>query len=110
MHRIIYVVAFAIILAIPATAEACYSWQIFTCGEGKRQYRDGASKPTQVIRNKHRERVGDIYDGGDGRLQIRNNHREIQGYIEPSGRVTDSRRQPIGRIEGLPKRYWHHGN
>ena len=37
--------------------------------------------PVQAITNEHRQRVGDIYDPGNGRLQIRNNSRQIIGYI-----------------------------
>lgn len=38
--------------------------------------------PVRPITNTHRQRVGDIYDPGHGRLQIRNNSRQIIGYIE----------------------------
>lgn len=40
------------------------------------------NNPVQAITNTHRQRVGDIYDPGHGRLQIRNNSRQIIGYIE----------------------------
>ena len=47
-------------------------------------------------------RVGDIYNPGHGRrLQIRDKHRRILGYIEPSGKITDTRRRRTGEIEGL---------
>ena len=47
-------------------------------------------------------RVGDIYNPGHGRrLQIRNKHRQILGYIEPSGKITDRHRRKVGSIEGL---------
>jgi hypothetical protein len=47
-------------------------------------------------------RVGDIYNPGHGRrLQIRNKHRQILGYIERSGKITDTRRRRVGSIEGL---------
>lgn len=43
--------------------------------------------------------VGDIYNPGHGRrLQIRNNHRQIIGYVEADGTVTNTRRQKIGTI------------
>jgi hypothetical protein len=32
-------------------------------------------------------------------LQIRNNHRQIIGYIEPEGTVTNTSRQPVAEIE-----------
>ncbi len=47
-------------------------------------------------------RVGDIYNPGHGRrLQIRNKHRQILGYIEPSGKITDKHRRRVGSLEGL---------
>lgn len=47
-------------------------------------------------------RVGDIYNPGHGRrLQIRNKHRQILGYIEPSGKITDTRRRKVGSIGAL---------
>ena len=45
---------------------------------------------------------GDIYNPGHGRrLQIRNKHRQIIGYIERSGKITDKYRRRRGEIEGL---------
>ena len=45
-------------------------------------------------------RLGDIYSPGHGRrLQIRNKNLKILGYIEPSGKITDTRRRNLGRIE-----------
>lgn len=107
MTKIIIAVAFAIMLASPTTADACSKYLVNICQDKNAK---DSKRPTQVIRNQHRERVGDVYDPGTGRLQLRDNHRQIRGYIEPSGKVTDSRRQPIGRIEGLPERYWWHGD
>ncbi len=52
-----------------------------------------------MITNKHRQRFGDIYNLGTGRLQIRNNHRQIIGYIERDGTVTNTRRQRIGTLD-----------
>ena len=47
-------------------------------------------------------KTGDIYNPGHGRrLQIRNKHRQILGYIEPSGKITDTRRRKVGSIESL---------
>ena len=43
---------------------------------------------------------GSIYNPGNNRrLQIRDSRRRIIGYIEPSGKVTDTRRRRLGRIE-----------
>ncbi len=60
-----------------------------------------ASPPTRsYITNTHRQKVGDLYDPGHGRrLQIRNNHRQIIGFIEHDGTVTNTRRQPVAEIE-----------
>ncbi len=50
------------------------------------------------ITNTHRQKVGDLYDPGTGRVQIRDTSRRIIGYIERSGRVINIRRQKIGEI------------
>jgi hypothetical protein len=34
-------------------------------------------------------------------LQIRNHHRQIIGYIERNGTVTNTSRQKVGTIEGV---------
>ena len=45
-------------------------------------------------------RVGDIYNPGHGkRLQIRDKNLRVLGYIESSGKITDTRRRNLGRIE-----------
>jgi hypothetical protein len=49
--------------------------------------KDMAVTPTKkrtYITNTSRQRVGDVYDPGTGRIQIRNNHRQIKFYIERS--------------------------
>ena len=57
------------------------------------------SAPTRVyITNKHRQIVGDFYDPGTGRIQIRDTSRRIVGYVERSGRITNLHRQKIGAI------------
>ena len=50
------------------------------------------------ITNTHRQIVGDLYDPGTGRVQIRDTSRRIIGYIERSGRITNTHRQKIGEI------------
>ena len=46
--------------------------------------------------------VGDIYDPGHGRrLQIRDNRRNIIGYVERNGTVTDARRRKVGKLGEL---------
>ena len=44
-------------------------------------------------------KVGDLYDPGTGRIQIRNNSYQILGYIERDGDVTNIRRQKVRSIE-----------
>ena len=61
----------------------------------------GPSSAGEVKRYKiadERQRViGDIYDPGTGgRLQIRDRHRRIIGYIEGDGDVTNQRRCKAG--------------
>ena len=84
------------VLAAPITAKADCKWS--WCDNGS-----SVSAPTAgdswSITNRHRQRQGDIYNPGTGRLQIRDNHRRIQGYIEKDGTITNRDRQPIGKIE-----------
>ncbi len=52
------------------------------------------------LTTKDRIRVGDIYNPGSGRrLQIRNKSRQIIGYIEPNGTITNKWRGKQGGIE-----------
>lgn len=55
-------------------------------------------KTRTYIRNTSRQIIGDLYDPGTGRIQIRDTSRRIVGYIERSGRVTNTSRQDIGAI------------
>ena len=56
---------------------------------------------TYKITDDRRRVIGDIYDPGTGgRLQIRDKHRRIIGYIEKDGDITDERRRKVGEIEG----------
>ena len=55
---------------------------------------------TRKITNEHRQTVGDLYNPGHGRpIQIRNNRRQILGYIQPDGTVTNLHRQRVLEIE-----------
>ncbi len=83
-----------ILIAAPVTAEArCFKFQ--------RDCPASTSTPTRsYIVNTHRQKVGDIYDPGHGwRLQIRNNHRQIIGYIEGDGTMMNTHRQKIGTLD-----------
>ena len=53
------------------------------------------------ITNVHRQRIGDLYNDGLGRIQIRDNNRVIRGYIERDGSVEKMRRQKVGSVESL---------
>ena len=80
--------------ALAAEAEAC---DFKFCDP---DYQMKPSPTPRAITNKHSQKIGDIYDQGHGRrLQIRNNHRQIIGYIERDGTVTNTSRQPIASIE-----------
>ncbi len=83
-------VAFLLLWAFPAQSACEWSW----CTH--------AGPKTTNITDTRRTRVGDLYAPAPGRrVQIRDNRRNIIGYIEPSGRVTDTRRQEIGSIGNL---------
>ena len=63
---------------------------------------DAMAGERHKITNDRRQVIGDVYDPGHGRrLQIRDNRRNIVGYIERDGTVTDSRRRKVGAIEKL---------
>ncbi len=50
--------------------------------------------------NNGRQRVGDLYySGRGGRVQIRNNSRQILGFIESDGTITNRSRQEVLSIE-----------
>lgn len=54
------------------------------------------------IRNAKRELTGDVYCPGHGRrCQIRGPRREIRGFLEKDGTITDRRRRKVSEIELL---------
>ncbi len=62
----------------------------------------GAAKAAETydITNERRVKVGDFYDPGHGRrIQIRDSRRNIIGYIEKDGKITDKRRRKIGEVD-----------
>ncbi len=95
MIRSLTLAALALFL-IASPAAACYGWK---CEE------TAASKPTrQYITNTHRQIIGDLYKPTpDRRIQIRDNHRRIIGYIEADGSITNTSRQEVGTVEGLAR-------
>lgn len=53
----------------------------------------------RAITNPSRQKVGSIYNpGGNRRIQIRDSHRRILGYIERDGTITNPSRQKVGKI------------
>lgn len=88
---IVTLVAFWTVMLWTSTAHSC---------EFKFCQKRAETPKTYVITDAHRKRTGDIYDPGHGRrLQIRNNDRQIIGYIKRDGDITDTRRQKIGEVE-----------
>jgi hypothetical protein len=84
----------ALLVTLAAEAEAC---DFKFCDP---DYQMKLSPRPRAITNEHRQKVGDIYDPGHGRrLQIQNNHRQIIGYIERDGTVTNTHRQRVGTLE-----------
>ena len=96
MIRALILATFAVMLATsPASAECAFKF----C-KGKT-----AGPSRAYITNVHRQKVGDLYQPAPGgRVQIRDRHRRIVGYIEPTGRVTNTSRQEVLTIEDLLSR------
>lgn len=91
MRFLILAVGAFVALASPAEAECRFKFQCSRTVESPKVY---------PIANAHRQRLGDIYDPGHGRrLQIRDNHRRIIGFIERDGDITNTHRQKIGKVE-----------
>ncbi len=95
-----------ILIAALVTAEArCFKFQNDCSDGGGSSWSRQKPQPATswAITNKHRQRVGDIYNPGHGRrVQIRDTSRRIVGYIERDGTVTNTSRQRIGTIEESP--------
>jgi len=90
MIRVCILTTLAVLLATPASAACVLSY----C-------KDGATTRSYIT-NTHRQIIGDLYSPRGGqRIQIRNNRRQILGYIENDGRITNRRRQPVANIEAL---------
>ncbi len=91
MIRLLAVAALAVIVASPEASARCI---LSHCKD---------KAPTRsYITNTHRQKVADVYDPGHGqRLQIRDRHRRIIGFIEADGSITNPSRQKKGSIESL---------
>jgi hypothetical protein len=94
MRVLILATLATLVLASPEASAACV---MSYCKDSSTA---STSTPTRsYITNAHRQKVGDLYDPGHGRrLQIRNNHRQIIGYIEHDGTVTNTHRQKVGTL------------
>ena len=94
MIRALILATFAVVLAASPADARCFKFQN-GCTET-------AGPSRHYITNTHRQKVGDLYDPGTGgRIQIRNTRRQILGYIERDGTITNTRRQRVLEIEGL---------
>ncbi len=90
MTRVLILATLTMMLATPASARCILS-----------HCKDKA--PTRsYITNTHRQIVGDLYSPGHGRrVQIRDKHRRILGYVEMDGTITNPSRQKVGSVEAL---------
>lgn len=90
-----FIAFFILFLIFHSQAYACEGWS--WCG------REEASEPSRTyLTNGRRQITGDIYNPGNGgRVQIRDKHRRIIGYIEPGGLVTDTRHRPTDAAGAL---------
>ncbi len=91
MIRLLAVAALAVIVASPEASARCI---LSHCKD---------KAPTRsYITNTHRQIVGDLYSPGHGRrVQIRDKHRRILGYVEMDGTITNPSRQKVGSVEAL---------
>ena len=88
-------------LMILAILTAFLTATIATPAVAKCQFGICPGEKVKILDDRKR-RTGDIYNPGHGRRQqIRDKNRRIIGYIEPSGKITDTRRRKSGSIEGL---------
>ena len=95
LYEVIMLIALAAFLLWVEMSPALGACVMSYCKDGS-----ATSAPSRTyITNIHRQKVGDLYDPGTGRrIQIRDTSRRIVGYIELSGRITNTRRQKIGKI------------
>ena len=89
-----FTLAIVAVFLTTSPASACYSWK---CEEA------ATNAPSRsYITNTHRQKIGDLYKPSpDRRVQIRDKHRRILGYIEKDGTITNTHRQKVLGIEAL---------
>ena len=95
-------VALLVLMAPYRTAEASCEWSWCTDSGQATSADTPKSGQRWAITDTRRVRIGDLYAPAPGRrVQIRDNRRNIIGYIENDGTVTDTRRRKVGTIEAL---------
>ena len=92
VYEILLLIALAVFLVWMETSPTMGACVLSYCKQ------EQTVKKRTYITNTHRQIVGDLYDPGTGRVQIRDTSRRIVGYIGRSGRITNTRRQKIGEI------------
>ncbi len=97
------VVALAMISTRPASADCIRGW---CAGHGHAQTGVAGPAPgkTWKITDERRRKIGDLYNPGTGRIQIRDNHTtpRIVGYIEADGTISGPRwHQEVGSVGKL---------
>ena len=92
VYEIILLIALAAFLVWMETSPASSACLLSHCKA------EQTVKKRTYITNTHRQKVGDLYDPGTGRIQIRDTSRRIVGYVERSGRITNTHRQKMGEI------------
>ncbi len=95
MTRLTLTLVFLVSLTFEAEAGEC-SFKF--CGS--HQFKSSATR--HRITNPSRQIVGDLYQPRPGaRYQIINNFRQILGFVETDGTITNRRRQPVATIEEI---------
>jgi hypothetical protein len=100
LNAVALAILFAATVATSPAGAACYSWRCEGAGAASTAW----TPYRAPITNSARQRTGDLYKPAPGRrVQIRDNHRRILGYIESDGTITNTNRQPVGTVEGLAR-------
>lgn len=92
IRKIFLLVALVPLLALCMPEPALSACAMSYCGG------EQSVKKRTYIHNTSRQIIGDLYDPGTGRIQIRDTSRRIVGYIERNGRITNTSRQRVGAV------------
>ncbi len=96
MRNVIILAALSVVLSSPEASARC----IMSYCKDAPVTTAPAPGSRSYITNTSRQRLGDIYNPGQGRrLQIRDTSRRIIGYIERDGTVTNTSCQRIGILD-----------